>query len=139
MPSLKRSNLSRQKCPIAITGAGLLTGAGFGVEANWAETKNADSADGPFSLKSFPVARHLSDRKLMKVVSLADAFGLAALEQAMSSAGVVKGRIDPWTIGIYVGAQPSRLVDNENYNDAINESRTPDGRWSELAFGMTMN
>lgn len=132
------SNLSRQKSPIAITGSGLLTGAGFGVEANWAETTSVDSGDGPFSLKSFPVARHLSDRKLMKVVSLADAFGLAAFEQAMSSGGIVRGRIDPWTIGIYVGAQPSRLVDNENYNDAINETRSPEGRWSELKFGRTM-
>lgn len=124
---------------VVVSGAGLLNSLGFGPTEVW---KNSDAgrlkSRAERSLAEFPVAKHLSDRKLMKVISLADAYGLATVEQCFRAAGLTKGALDPWRIGMYVGAQPSRVSDNDNYNDAIRETLDESGQFNELKFGRTM-
>lgn len=122
---------------VVVTGIGLLNPKGFGGDEIWRQSIDA-STNREKRLAAFPVANYLSDRKLMKVISIADAYGLAAVEQAVKDAGIRKGNIDPWSIGMYVGAPPSRVSDNENYRECMEETRLEDGSFSAVRFGSTM-
>jgi 3-oxoacyl-[acyl-carrier-protein] synthase II len=125
---------------VVVTGLGMVTAGGAGLERHWellraGETK-ARAVD--YSLASFQAAPHLSDRKLLKSVSKADAIGLAALEGLRKDAGFTAGTgYEAGRVGLYVGAPPASAFDNEPYVGAMEASRDGSGPCSIERFGET--
>jgi len=123
---------------VAVTGIGLLTSRGLGLEANLnaiTDTRSRTAVD--YSLGSFQPAAHMADRRMLKAISSVDALGLVALEQCRKDAGLAPGMMDPWRVGLYVGSPPSACSDHDNYIESMLASAGTNGRPSELEFGVT--
>jgi 3-oxoacyl-(acyl-carrier-protein) synthase len=124
---------------IVITGIGALTKAGLGLENQLAllgQEPSAKSLD-EYSLKSFPVAKHISDRRLLKAISDSDALGIVAFEDCVKNAGLQRDQLDPWRVGLYVGAPASTVSESLNYLDSIQETKDAQGQYQEEKFGTT--
>ena len=91
---------------IAITGVGAVCGAGLGVDEIWGAIINGKSAIGPieaWDASSWPVGVSaevrnvenrtlVEDRKLHKMISRTDMFGLFAANQAVQQSGLLAFR-----------------------------------------------
>ena len=116
---------------VVITGAGILTAAGDTLDQHIDQlinvVKKSNKEDYMLEGKIKP-AKHLSDKRVMKVVSLTDAYGLVGIERAKTDAGIELDMHDTWKKGVYVGAPSRSSWSNENYFEAIRESIGSDGK-----------
>jgi 3-oxoacyl-(acyl-carrier-protein) synthase len=120
---------------VVFSSAGVLTSAGSDMQAHWNALQYEPT--GAYELKNFRPNDFLSDRRMLKAVSKVDAYGLVAIENVIKNAAYDKETIDPWRTGLFVGAPPSTPWDNENYFEAMRESRRPDGTACVRKFGET--
>lgn len=124
---------------IVITGLGMLTSNGLGMDANL-ETFHAPAnkkTQEDYKIKGFNPAPHLSDRKVVKVVSHRDVLGLVAFEECLKNSGLSAQTIDPDRTGLYVGAPPSSCSDHHNYEEGITAATDSSGVLNEKNFGET--
>lgn len=122
---------------VVITGAGMVTANGFGLEHHWQLLMSGAldmSTRADYSLDDFQAAPFLTDRRMLKAVSQPDAIGLAALEGLAKDAKLAAGAVPPERFGLYVGAPPASAFDNEFYADAM-RSAMIDGKVSDKQFG----
>ena len=122
---------------IVITGLGMLTASGLGIDANLAPFNRISDklTQDDFKVKGFNPAPHLSDRKVVKVVSHRDVLGLVAFEECLKNSGLSPKTINPDRTGLYVGAPPSSCVDHHNYNEGIEASIDAYGILQAKEFG----
>ncbi len=131
--------LNNKPNDIVITGLGMLTATGLGMDANLeafdapANKKNQED----YKVKGFNPAPHLSDRKVVKVVSHRDVLGLVAFEECLKNSGVSSQTINPDRTGLYVGAPPSSCSDHHNYEEGISAATDSSGVLHEKNFGET--
>lgn len=119
---------------VAVTGASIL-GPMYKDSAEFIEFLEQGSArERKEQLTGFKSAAHLSDRRMLKAVSQDDGYALAALEVMKKSSGYSNEDYSPWDVGFYVGAPPATPYDNENYFDAMKESRVG-GQFDMKKFG----
>lgn len=85
-------------------------------------------------LSGFKAAQHVSDRRILKAVSHRDGYGLAAVEQVKSKSDAWDNH-DPERSGVFVGACPSSVTDNENYIPAVKACVDTSGQYIEGHFG----
>lgn len=116
---------------VVVTGLGLVSGAGTGLTAQL-DFLTGKSGAATRSLAAFRAAPLLSDKRMMKAISHADAVGLAAIELLKNDADWESIPKTPERIGMYVGAPPAGASDNAYYMDA---QRAAAG--SIKAFGKT--
>lgn len=123
---------------VVFTGIGMITSHGCGIEANLEALENPPmrTAAEDYYVRGFDPAPHLSDRKVVKVVSARDVLGLVAFENSVRNAGVKKEAINPDRTGLYIGAPPSACTDSLNYAEGIEASRNAYGDLQEDAFGL---
>lgn len=124
---------------IVITGLGMLTATGLGLEANLEafQAPASKNTQEDYKVKGFNPAPHLSDRKVVKVVSHRDVLGLVALEECLKNAGISAQTVDPDRTGLYVGAPPSSCSDHLNYEEGITAATDSSGVLNEKNFGET--
>ena len=141
---------------VAITGLGLVTPVGNDVATTWralqagrsggARSRNSTPADFPTQIaaevKNFDVAAAIGDRKLLKFLSRAHGFAVAAADQAIARCGHRADAGDGGALGIAVGTgmmgvpyadlaevhdhsaaggelDPGKLVDDPSANDPM--------------------
>lgn len=124
---------------IVFTGIGMLTSNGCGIEVNLQSLENPKprSTAEDYYVRGFNPAPHLSDRKIVKVVSHRDVLGLVAFEDCVRNAKITKETINPERTGLYVGAPPSACSDNLNYAEGVEATRNVYGNLQEESFGTT--
>lgn len=131
-----------------ITGVGLVTSAGIGVEATWDALLArrtgmiaADSAEAALvgcpvvaTVKGFKARNYVSNRKSLKLMTRPVKLGMAAAKLAFEGAGLEVGQIAAERIGIYVGAGQA-FADRTELEYALKASRSDDGRFDMVKFG----
>ena len=108
---------SSERRRIVITGAGLISPMGIGVEDNWARIRAGESGIGPitrFDPEDFPtkIAGEVKDfdatkwisKKFLRQMDIFIQYAVAASYECMESAGLEPGSFDPERFGAYVGA-----------------------------------
>jgi 3-oxoacyl-[acyl-carrier-protein] synthase II len=124
---------------VVVTGVGILSSAGDSVEQHLEALKNAAPKKGAeeYKLAGVKAAKYLSDKRMLKVVSKTDSYGLIGVENAKKDAAYENGMHDTWRLGVYIGAPAATAWNNENYFDAVRESAGSDGAPRESEFGKT--
>jgi 3-oxoacyl-[acyl-carrier-protein] synthase II len=130
-------NLEKSGQNFSVTGIGLMTAIGTSIDELYQAIKSptnlAKGAD--YSMKGISVANHLSDKRMMKAVSHRDSVGLAAIEVLKKEMRYTSTEVDPYRRGMFVGACPSTVDDNENYLEAVQRSSAESHGGGEALFG----
>ncbi|MCH2211468.1 MAG: beta-ketoacyl-[acyl-carrier-protein] synthase family protein [Fuerstiella sp.] len=108
---------ARDGARIVITGLGVVSPIGIGIDAFWTSLKESRSGIDVLSIphdklpsafgaevRDFDPVRHLRDRKFLKVMSRDMQLGVASARQAMADSGLATGDIDPLRLGVTFGA-----------------------------------
>ena len=133
---------SREK--IAITGSGIVCGAGASVSMVWDALEKGESAIGPiqqWDADKWPVKNAaevkennrtlVSDRKLHKTISRTDMFGIYASEKAIENSGLpafreslAESEVDRFNdrTGMLVGSGGGNYLDNYDYFPLMTET-----------------
>lgn len=121
---------------VYINAAGVVTtkGVGLGVHRPlWSQDHEEEKISG--NLLDFEPAPFLSDRRMLKAISEADALGLVAIEDLKKSfAGCLQE--DAGKNGLYVGSPPASAFDNRYYFESMNAAAKA-GVGSIEEFGAT--
>lgn len=129
----------RQSEEIVFTGLGIVSRVGVGlgqtIKAMKGDLSPASSED--YRLSKWQPAPYLSDRRMLKAVSAVDAYGLVAIENLKTVSGYQAGQFDPHLVGLYVGAAPASVFDNQNYFKPMLDTRGADGKIDIAKFGKT--
>ena len=121
---------------VFITATGVVTQKGVGIDAHrawWTSEQSVSS--GQFQMTGFEPAPYLSDRRLLKAVSNADAIGLVAIEDLKKTFSESLQE-DFSRNGLYVGSPPGSAFDNQFYFESMEAARK-DGKSSVKEFGAT--
>jgi len=86
-------------------------------------------------MSGFKAAPYLSDKRLLKAVSEADAIGLVAIEDLKKTFSESLQE-DSYRNGFYVGSPPASAFDNQFYFESMEAARR-DGKSSVREFGAT--
>ena len=121
---------------VFITASGVVTNKGVGLDAHRPWWTSEQSTNGStYDMTGFRPAPYLSDKRLLKAVSDADAIGIVAIEDLKKSfAGSLQE--DSYRNGLYVGSPPASAFDNQFYFESMEAARR-DGRSSVKEFGAT--
>ncbi|MEX0819152.1 MAG: beta-ketoacyl-[acyl-carrier-protein] synthase family protein [Pirellulaceae bacterium] len=104
---------------IVVTGIGVVSPIGIGIEPFWSSLREGTSGVGPYSLlqgtempvrfggeiKDFDAKQYVTPRKSLKVMSHEIQLGFAAAAMAVEQAGVGSGRVDPDRFGVLFGSE----------------------------------
>ena len=122
---------------LVITGTGVVTAQAVGLAAHWQLISEGRHKSSPsdYSLRQFKAAEHISDRRMLKGISVADAIGLAAIVNLCSDGALESDTYAPERVGLYVGAPPASLSSHEPYLEAMAATRGSDGRLCATDFG----
>ena len=131
---------------VVITGVGVVSPIGLGVEAFWRSLRDGVSAIGrtrshvPFALPSrltaevpdFDARPYVSDRKFLKVMSRDIQFAVSSATMAVRDAGLSRGDVDPVRMGVEFGAGHMGFAPSELSEAA---KAMADGDWAEGPMG----
>ncbi|MCX6116233.1 MAG: beta-ketoacyl synthase N-terminal-like domain-containing protein [Proteobacteria bacterium] len=134
---INETKFPKSRCTYAVTGFGILTPCGLGLDSILNAAADFDKGNGieRHKILNFNAGTLLSDRKVMKVVAHRDVLGLAAFETCLKNSGINKENIVPERTGMFVGAAPSSILDNVNYNEAVDTLDIENGIVDEERFG----
>jgi 3-oxoacyl-[acyl-carrier-protein] synthase II len=133
---------------VAVTGVGLVTPLGVGLDDIWeaclagrsgiAEITSYDPTSFPVRIggevKGFNPREYL-DRKAMKLMLRSVQFGVACTQLAWEDSGLEQGEVDPTRVGVYIGAGGGKMTDTEDFFPAVAETLKEDGGVDLKAFG----
>lgn len=122
--------------PVFITASGVVTNKGVGLDAHrqwWTSEQPVTGAR--YDMAGFKPAPHLSDKRLLKAVSDADAIGIVAIED-LKKTFAESLQEDAYRNGLYVGSPPASAFDNQFYFESMEAARR-DGKSSVTEFGAT--
>lgn len=136
---------------IVITGIGVVSPIGIGVEPFWKSLREGTSGVRPYSLLQgtempvrfggeildFDAKQYVTPRKSLKVMSREIQIAFAAAAMAVENAGINGGAIDPDRFGVVFGSEmcygpPEELV--EVYQHCRIDGRIDPGLWPEKAM-----
>lgn len=130
---------------VAITGCGLLTPLGLGVEHSWSALTAGRGAVGRVDLvgdgegrqlaarvPEFRARDYVSNRRLLRIMCPTDHFGLAAAQMAVDEAGEAK--LEPARKGAFVGTS-KEMGPIETLFDAMRASRDETGEMTDRLLG----
>lgn len=128
---------------VVITGMGMITSVGIGVEKNWQaiiDGKSGIDLITSFNTSTFPTKiaaeiknfkpeEYIDDRKIIRMLRKGDDYGLVATKMAAEEAGLENKDIDTTKGGIYLGSgkeifSPNRMF--EAVQASVNESGNVD-------------
>jgi 3-oxoacyl-[acyl-carrier-protein] synthase II len=121
----------------SITGIGVISALGSTVDELFQAIKSPENLlkGSDYSMRDVNVAKHLSDKRMMKAVSQRDSVGLAAIEVLKKQIRYESVGVEPYHRGMFVGACPSTVDDNENYLEAVQRSSSESRGTGEALFG----
>ncbi len=133
---------------VAVTGVGLVTPLGIGLEEVWsaclagrsgiAEITSYDPSTFPVRIggevKDFNPRNYL-DRKALKLMLRSVQFGVACAQMAWEDSGLEVDQVDPTRVGVYIGAGGGKMTDTEDFFPAVAETLTDGGSVDLRAFG----
>lgn len=122
--------------PVFLNAAGIVTSYGVGLDSHrplWCQDEPEQRLSG--DLSDFKPAPFLSDRRMLKAVSDADALGLVAIEDLKKSFSTNLHE-DSAKKGLYVGSPPASAFDNQYYFESMNAAAIA-GTGSIREFGAT--
>ncbi len=131
---------------VVVTGLGIVSPIGIGVEPFWDSILNGRSGVGPLEaadpstlpikvsaeIKDFVPKQYITNRKALKLMARDAQLGIAASVLACQEAGIVPGSIDPERFGIVLGADRicgSIAESEEPYRRCIVDKQFDFGRW----------
>jgi 3-oxoacyl-[acyl-carrier-protein] synthase II len=102
---------------VVVTGMGIITPLGIGLEENWDALVNGRSGIGPLTafdaagfptriagqVKNFDAGAMLGERDDLAIIGTHTKFALAAARLAVEDAGLAKVTLDPMRVGVYLG------------------------------------
>jgi 3-oxoacyl-(acyl-carrier-protein) synthase len=134
---MSTTTMNQKSEDIVVTGLGMLTATGLGVESNVQafDQESSKKTAEDYKVVGFNPAPHLTDKKVVKAVSHRDVLGLVAMEDCLKQSGIKAETINPDRTGLYVGAPASSCADLHNYSDAVLASVDAYGVLNEKAFG----
>lgn len=137
---------------VVITGVGVVSPIGIGVDSFWQNLTNnvsgidylqsfsTDDLPSPFAaeVRDFNPAAHLRDRKFLKVMSRDMQLGVASANLAMKDSLLSDGDIDPYRLGVVYGAgrmttHPTELA--SAVADSCKDDQFSLTRWGEGGMG----
>src|SRR5258706_6338802 len=106
-----------EKRRAVVTGMGMISALGVGLEATWQRLLAGESGAGPITsfdasglptqiaaeVKGFEAECFISDRKILRVLTRGEAFALASTQKALDMAGIAPKQLDAARGGIYIG------------------------------------
>ncbi|MEL6182051.1 MAG: beta-ketoacyl synthase N-terminal-like domain-containing protein [Myxococcota bacterium] len=131
-----------------VTGVGLVTSLGIGLEATWSSLLEGQSGlstseglteaayvrcPAIAKLAKFRGNRYLKNRKSIKLMTRPVQLGMAAAKLAFEGAGLQEDQLDPERFGVFVGAGQA-FADRRELETALDRSRTEKG-FDMVAFG----
>jgi 3-oxoacyl-[acyl-carrier-protein] synthase II len=133
---------------VVITGYGVLSPLGMGIDALWRGLAERQSGIGPIStfdtaglpvhiagqIKDFDPKQYVRPRKSLKVMARDTQFGVTAAELACQHAGLTPGRIDPDRAGVVFGADIIATELSESmgtYRACMVDGKFDFSRWGE--------
>ncbi len=133
---------------VAVTGVGLITPIGTGLDAVWsaccdgvsgvAEVSSYDASTFPVRIggevKDFSPRQHI-DRKALKLMRRSVQFGVASTSMAWADSGLDVGEVDPVQTGVYIGGGGGKMTDTEDFFPAVSDALGPEGEVDIKAFG----
>jgi len=136
---------------IVITGIGVVSPIGIGIEPFWNSLRKGTSGVRPYSvlqgtempvrfggeITDFDAKQYVTPRKSLKVMSREIQLGFAAAAMAVENAGIASGTIDPDRFGVVFGSEmpygpPEELVDV--YQGCKVDGKIDPGLWPEQAM-----
>jgi len=128
-------NGSQQRRRVAVTGVGLVTPLGTGVEKNWDALSNGRSGIGPitrFDASDFPTriagevrdfhAEDFIEKKEIKKMDLFIQYAVAAAEMAVKSSGFQVSEANAGRVGVVIGVGLGGLPTIEEYHSIYQQS-----------------
>lgn len=133
---------------VAVTGVGLVTPLGIGLDAVWSACLGGRSGVAEitgYDPSAFPVRiggevrdfnpRQYIDRKALKLMLRSVQFGVACCQMAWEDSGLRSDEVDPARVGVYIGAGGGKMTDTEDFFPAVAENLKEDGMVDLKAFG----
>lgn len=133
---------------VAITGIGLVTPLGIGVDETWAGLIAGQSAIGPLQainpasfrtqigaeISGLTARDFVVNRRLIRSMTRGDVLAMAGAVSAARDAGLEFGLRDTTRVGLYVGGN-KEVSSLKHFSDAMLASRRDDGSADILTFG----
>ena len=135
---------------VVVTGVGLLTGLGTGVDATWAGLVDGRSAVAPITsfdpstfatrlgaeISDFSAKDYVSkeNRRQLRMMTRNDQLAVAGASLAMADAGLELDEESGERAGVFVGSN-KEIVEPNHFRDAVLQSRRADGTVDLLRFG----
>ncbi len=123
---------------VVVTGMGLLSPMGIGVEENWKRLRAGESGIGPitrFDTSEFPtkIAGEVRNfdgtqwiqKRMLRQMDVFIQYAVAASFECMQSAGLEEGSFDPDRFGVYVGAGLGGIATMEETKAKLIETGSP--------------
>lgn len=134
---------------VVITGMGIITPVGTGVEKNWQaliDGKSGISSITSFDASAFPTQiaaqikdfkpeEYIKDRKILRMLYRGDDYGLVAAKMAIDNANFEHKGIDMTKGGIYIGSG-KEIGSPERMFEAVHASTNKDGYVDYHKFGI---
>jgi 3-oxoacyl-[acyl-carrier-protein] synthase II len=136
---------------IVITGVGVVSPIGIGIELFWHSLRTGTSGVRPYSILQgtempvrfggeiidFDAKQYVTPRKSLKVMSREIQIAFAAAAMAVENAGITSGLVDPDRLGVVFGSEmpygpPEELV--EVYQHCKVDGQIDPGLWAEKAM-----
>ena len=135
---------------VAITGMGMVTAAGIGIEENWenmikgkshvdylrSESVKGVMIDIGAEVPALEETKSYIPKKIRKLISRNVEFAIVAAGMAMEDAGLVPGDVNETRLGVYMGSGEMGGSDLPHYYDAIRNSVRNDGSFDMKKFGI---
>jgi 3-oxoacyl-(acyl-carrier-protein) synthase len=121
---------------IVVTGIGVVSSRGLNADQIFCEaelTKQKEKIE-DYKVPFFSPLPFFSDKKVIKAIAPRDVLGLVAFEESIKSSQIDRTKLSPERIGVFVGASPSLVPDNKNYDESVLASKENDG-FSTKLFG----
>jgi 3-oxoacyl-[acyl-carrier-protein] synthase II len=120
----------REKRRVVVTGMGVVSALGLGVDETWSALRAGRTGIGPIAsfdasrmsarvaaeVHSFSAADFVDNRKILRLLSRGEAYAMAAAKMAFRAAGLMQKATDPGRGGVYLGCgkeggPPERIFD----------------------------
>ena len=98
---------------VVVSGMGMVTPAGIGLEPNWQNVVEGKSMalpvnDLPVSvaaqIRDFRPEEYIKDRRILRFLPPEDGYGIASAKMALEDAGFKAGEVDLGEGGVYLGS-----------------------------------
>lgn len=134
---------------VMITGIGMITSAGEGIQKNWDALIEGRSGIGTITsfdasayptriaaeVKNFNINEYINDRKIIRLLQKGDSYGMAAAKMAIDDSGLQDAGIDLSNGGIFIGSGKETSSINRLFG-SVKASVGNNGKVDRYKFGI---